>query len=58
MASEKQRALEKDTFQMRDMMSVLDSRIQLLEERLDFTARLLAPGSRQQEEKSDRAPGS
>jgi cob(I)alamin adenosyltransferase len=53
MASEKQRALEKDTYQVREMVSVLDSRLQLLEERLDFTERFLAPGARQQEERGE-----
>jgi cob(I)alamin adenosyltransferase len=53
MASEKQRALEKDTYQVREMVSVLDSRLQLLEERLDFTERFLAPGARQREEGSE-----
>jgi len=45
-AAEKQRALEKDPEQVRELMYNMDSRLQLLEERLDFTERLLTSGPR------------
>jgi hypothetical protein len=46
MASERQRGEEKEALQVRELLNNLDSRLQLLEERLDFTERLLAPGHR------------
>ena len=42
LASEKQRALETDTVQMRELVSSVDARLQLLEERMDFNERLFA----------------
>jgi hypothetical protein len=57
MASEKQRMLEKDTVQVREMVEVLDRRMRLLEERLDFTERLVGPGSRHTEDRGTGAGG-
>lgn len=43
-ASEKQRSAERDAVQVRELVDTLDSRLQLLEERLDFTERMLSSG--------------
>ena len=53
--AEKQRAFEKDAVQVRELVEVLDSRLRLVEERLDFTERKLSSGVRA--EKSSRDDG-
>lgn len=51
MAREKQQGLENDVHQIRDLMETMNARLQLLEERQDFTERLLAG-----ERKKDQLP--
>ena len=53
--AEKQRAFEKDAVQVRELVEVLDSRLRLVEERLDFTERMLSSGDRP--ERSSRDDG-
>lgn len=43
-ARERQRGLEGDVGQLRDILETMNARLQLLEERQDFTDRLLSPG--------------
>lgn len=49
MAREKQQGLETDVHQMRDLLETMNARLQLMEERQDFTERLLA-GERKRDE--------
>ncbi len=50
--SQKQRTFEQDAVQVRELVEVLDSRLRLVEERLDFTERMLSSGAHA--EKSNR----
>jgi hypothetical protein len=43
-ARERQSGLENDVSQMRDLLETMNARLQLMEERQDFTERLLTPG--------------
>jgi hypothetical protein len=45
-ARDRQSGLENDVSQMRDLLETMNARLQLMEERQDFTERLLAPGAR------------
>lgn len=49
MARDKQSGLENDVGHMRDLMETMNARLQLLEERQDFTERLLS-GERKNEQ--------
>ncbi|GMV06873.1 MAG: hypothetical protein AMXMBFR53_31480 [Gemmatimonadota bacterium] len=49
MAREKQQGLESDVHQIRDLLETMNARLQLMEERQDFTERLLA-GDRKRDE--------
>lgn len=49
MAREKRSGLENDVSQMRDLLETMNARLQLMEERQDFTERLLS-GERKKEE--------
>ena len=49
MARDRQQGLEHDLGQMRDLMETMNARLRLMEERQDFTERLLA-GERKKEE--------
>lgn len=49
MAREKQAGLENDVNHMRDMIESMNARLQLMEERQDFTERLLS-GEKKKEE--------
>ena len=49
MARDRQLGLEHDLGQMRDLMETMNARLRLMEERQDFTERLLA-GERKKEE--------
>lgn len=49
MAREKQQGLENDVHQIRDLLETMNARLQLMEERQDFTERLLA-GDRKRDE--------
>jgi hypothetical protein len=49
MARDKQAGLENDVGHMRDLLETMNARLQLMEERQDFTERLLA-GDRKKEE--------
>ncbi len=44
-ARDRQQGLENDLGQVRDLLETLDARLHLIEERQDFTDRLLAPES-------------
>lgn len=52
MAREKQQGLESDIHQVRDLMETMNARLRLMEERQDFTERLLAG-----EKKTEQLPG-
>ena len=47
-AREKQVGLENDVHQIRDLLETVNARLQLMEERQDFTERLLTGGREQQ----------
>jgi hypothetical protein len=49
MAQEKQSGLQNDVSQIRDLLETMNGRLQLLEERQDFTERVLA-GPRKRDE--------
>jgi hypothetical protein len=51
--SEKQRVFERDSVQVRDLVDTLDSRLRLVEERLDFTEKMLSSGARSPEQRSE-----
>lgn len=51
MAREKQQGLDRDVSHMRDLLETMNARLQLLEERQDFTERLLSG-----EKKRDELP--
>lgn len=46
-ARDKQQGLENDVGQMRDLLETMNARLRLMEERQDFTERLLAGGDKQ-----------
>ena len=48
-ARDRSSGIERDVSQMRDLLETMDARLQLMEERQDFTERLLGPGG-------DRSP--
>lgn len=52
MAQEKQSGLQNDVSQIRDLLETMNGRLQLLEERQDFTERVLS-GPRKREELTD-----
>lgn len=54
MAREKESGLRNDVAQMRDLMETINARLQLMEERQDFTERLLA-GERKKEQLPPRS---
>ena len=43
-ARDRQSGLESDLHQMRDLLETMNARLQLIEDRQDFTERLLEPG--------------
>ncbi len=45
-AQERQAGLESDVHQMRELLETMNARLQLMEERQDFTDRLLTAGER------------
>lgn len=49
MAREKQSGLESDVAQIRDLLETMNARLQLMEERQDFTERLLAGEKRKEQ---------
>lgn len=49
MAREKQQGLESDVHQIRDLLETMNARLQLMEERQDFTERLLAGDKKRDE---------
>jgi hypothetical protein len=58
-ARERQTGLENDVSQMRDLLETMSSRLQLMEERQDFTERLLTSGEAERAERrsgSEQAP--
>lgn len=50
-ARDRQSGLENDVGQMRDLLETMNARLQLMEERQDFTERLLSSGSEATREK-------
>ena len=52
-ASNKQAGLESDVHQIRDLLETMNARLQLIEERQDFTERLLEPGERRPVERAE-----
>lgn len=57
-ARDRQSGLENDVSQMRDLLETMNARLQLMEERQDFTERLLSPGARDVEAGSGKESGS
>lgn len=55
-AREKQSGIEGEVHQMRDLLDTINARLQLIEERQDFTDRLLQSGQREVPVKSDDGP--
>ena len=58
-AQERQSGIEKDVGQIRDLLETMDARLQLMEDRQDFTDRLLTGGEgagRQRATPGDPAP--
>jgi len=53
-ARDRQSGLESDVSQMRDLLETMNARLQLMEERQDFTERLLAPTGRDVDSGSTR----
>lgn len=57
MAREKQEGLQNDVGHIRDLLETMNARLQLLEERQDFTERLLSGGSeRRQDVRPEELP--
>jgi len=52
---EKESGLRTEVGQMRDLLETMNARMQLLEERQDFTERLLSPGTEEGEARGARA---
>jgi hypothetical protein len=49
-ARDRESGIESDVHQMRDLLETMNARLQLMEERQDFTERLLTSGTRAGEE--------
>ena len=49
--------IDNDSHQIRDALETMDTRLTLMEERLDFTDELLSPGRPSDESESAREPG-
>ena len=55
-ARDRDSGLEREVGQMRDLIETMNARLQLMEERQDFTDRLLAPGSEREVRNEHREP--
>lgn len=56
-ARERQAGLESDLHQVRDLLETMDARLRLMEDRQDFTERLLSSGERPPEGSEPRGGG-
>ncbi len=55
-ARDRERGIEGEVRQMRDLLETMSARLQLMEERQEFTERLLGPGGDERKTKADPLP--
>jgi len=55
-ARDRERGIEGEVRQMRDLLETMSARLELMEERQEFTERLLGPGEEARKKRGERLP--